>query len=260
MDEQTWLTSDDPAAMLQIVSGKAGMRRDLPSEPGHVLSGYQFCVRSDRKLWLFSCAAGHVLARDPKNFANLTRGEATQFIALFEALADGYSLPESDLIHRNKGSYLLGTVESAARHIVSLRDYSEWPHLLRDIFGNPFRPSSLCGVTEGITHYEAVPECRFCQELLSWHDGLIPRLARTIYEERRFEDMPQLADALGEAGCENEDMLMHCRGMRQCVGCLRKKAFDCVCRGTGWLPMDKFPAIGPHARGCWVLDLLLGKE
>ncbi len=42
--------------------------------------------------------------------------------------------------------------------------------------------------------------------------------------------MPVLADALEDAGCADADILAHCRGH------------------------------GPHVRGCWVVDLVLGKE
>jgi hypothetical protein len=56
------------------------------------------------------------------------------------------------------------------------------------------------------------------------------RLARLIYDERGFERMLELADALEEAGCDNDGILSHCRGP------------------------------GPHVRGCWVVDLVLGKE
>lgn len=81
-------------------------------------------------------------------------------------------------------------------------------HLLRDIFGNPFRP----------VHLDPV-----------WNGGVTVNLARTIYDERRFEDLPILGDALEDAGCDNTDILSHCRGP------------------------------GPHVRGCWVIDLLLAK-
>ncbi|MBI1831034.1 MAG: hypothetical protein HYR84_06255 [Planctomycetes bacterium] len=54
-------------------------------------------------------------------------------------------------------------------------------------------------------------------------------LAQTIYDERRFADMPLLADALTEAGCTDANILNHCRQP------------------------------GEHVRGCWVVDLLLGK-
>jgi len=63
--------------------------------------------------------------------------------------------------------------------------------------------------------------------------GLTPTviaLARGICDEFAFDRLPILADALQEAGCNNADMLAHCRGP------------------------------GPHARGCWVVDLVLAKS
>lgn len=86
--------------------------------------------------------------------------------------------------------------------------------LLRCIFGNPFRPPP-----------------RLNASLLAWSDGTVRRIAQAIYDSRRFEDMPILADALEEAGCGDQEMLGHCREQE-----------------------------GVHARGCWVLDLLLQKE
>jgi len=68
------------------------------------------------------------------------------------------------------------------------------------------------------------------RRILTWNNGTVPALARTIYDERRFEDLLILADALEEAGCLDKDILKHCRGA------------------------------GPHVRGCWVLDLLLGNN
>jgi hypothetical protein len=55
-------------------------------------------------------------------------------------------------------------------------------------------------------------------------------LARGIYAERAFDRLPILADALQDAGCDNADVLAHCRGR------------------------------GPHVLGCWVVDRLLKKE
>lgn len=66
--------------------------------------------------------------------------------------------------------------------------------------------------------------------ILTWHDRTVPRLAQSIYDDRAFERMPILADAMEEAGCDDKAILRHCRQP------------------------------GPHARGCWVLDLLLGEE
>jgi hypothetical protein len=85
--------------------------------------------------------------------------------------------------------------------------------VLRDLFGNPFRPPPM--IDAG---------------WLSWGDGAVRKLAQTVYEERRFHDLPILADALEEAGCGNADILAHCR------------------------------TPGEHARGCWLVDLLLARE
>lgn len=65
---------------------------------------------------------------------------------------------------------------------------------------------------------------------LSWHGGLLVSMAQQMYDSRDFTDMPILADALEEAGCTEPDILLHCRKP------------------------------GEHVRGCWVVDLFLGKE
>ena len=85
-------------------------------------------------------------------------------------------------------------------------------HLLRDIFGNPF-----CAVAVDRTW-------------LAWNDSTAMRIAQAIYDECAFDRLPILADALEDAGCDNADILNHCRQP------------------------------GEHVRGCWVIDLLLGKE
>jgi hypothetical protein len=64
---------------------------------------------------------------------------------------------------------------------------------------------------------------------LSWVPANAVVLARTMYETRDFTALPLLADLLEEAGCP-ADVSAHCRGP------------------------------GPHARGCWVVDLVLGKS
>lgn len=64
----------------------------------------------------------------------------------------------------------------------------------------------------------------------SWLVPAVTDMAQTIYEHAGWGRMPELADALEAAGCTNSDVLDHCRGA------------------------------GSHVRGCWVIDLLLGKE
>ncbi|MFO0806182.1 MAG: hypothetical protein U0791_24025 [Gemmataceae bacterium] len=81
--------------------------------------------------------------------------------------------------------------------------------MLRDIFGNPFRPVAFDP---------------------SWRTSTAVAIAKGMYESRDFAPMPLLADALQDAGCEHADILDHCRGP------------------------------GPHVKGCWVVDLVLGRE
>lgn len=62
--------------------------------------------------------------------------------------------------------------------------------LLRDIFGNPFRPVTFSP---------------------AWRTDTAVSLARTMYDARDFSAMPILADALQDAGCDSDDILAHCR-------------------------------------------------
>jgi hypothetical protein len=90
-----------------------------------------------------------------------------------------------------------------------MRDLAPQGPYLREIFGNPFRPVILN---------------------TAWRTSTVTALAQAIYEDRAFDRLPILADALEDAGCTDADILGHCRGG------------------------------GEHVRGCWVVDLVLGKE
>jgi hypothetical protein len=101
------------------------------------------------------------------------------------------------------------TVSLAAGDTLPTRKHEA--EILRDIFGNPFHPVPIDPVW------------------LTWNDGTATKIAQGIYEEKAFDRMPILADALEEAGCTNRDILAHCR--------------------SG----------GEHVRGCWAVDLILGR-
>jgi len=64
----------------------------------------------------------------------------------------------------------------------------------------------------------------------SWLTPKVVALAQVIYGNHAFDRLPRLADALEEAGCDDAECLAHLRGP------------------------------GPHGKGCWALDLVLGKE
>ncbi|MCE9530060.1 MAG: hypothetical protein K8T89_02815 [Planctomycetes bacterium] len=80
---------------------------------------------------------------------------------------------------------------------------------MRDIFGNPYHPIVFNS---------------------RWLSLDVVEIAQSIYDDRAFDRMPILADALMDAGCDNDEIIHHCRGP------------------------------GSHVRGCWVLDMILGKS
>jgi hypothetical protein len=118
-----------------------------------------------------------------------------------DAGQDGYGFVGSEAVLDEKTAAVAAAYEAEA---------ASQAVLLRDIFGNPFRPVT------------ADP---------AWLTSTVVALARGIYDERALDRMPILADALQDAGCDHADLLDHCR--------------------------DPHAA---HVRGCWVVDLLLGKE
>ncbi len=108
-------------------------------------------------------------------------------------------------------SEVVAATRTALRQVGQSADEAQGG-LLHELFGNPFRRVVLDPAW------------------LRWTDGTVPKMAQAIYDERDFDRLPILADALEEAGCADAAILGHCR----------------------------FPA--EHVRGCWLLDLILDRE
>jgi hypothetical protein len=109
-------------------------------------------------------------------------------------------------------SYWAARQTPAAQGEVQQAEMRRMAGLLRDLFGNSFRPPPAVDA--------------------AWakaNGGVVARMAQAIYDGHCFGDLPALADALQEAGCADAEVLGHCRG-------------------------------GEHARGCWLVDRLLGKR
>jgi hypothetical protein len=211
MTEAEWLACANPILMLDFLRGKA----------------------SDRKLRLFAVACCRRLE------VELPDQRSWDAVHVAEWCADGNGT-EQDLITARRNAEAsfqndrtaFAVVQATATRAwdaavgaVEAVDYLGWEWyeegeereqgqtgLLRDIFGNPFRPVALDPAW------------------LQWNDGTVRKMAQAIYDDRAFDRLPALADALEEAGCANRDLLDHCR--------------------SG----------GEHVRGCWAVDLLLGKE
>jgi hypothetical protein len=109
--------------------------------------------------------------------------------------AAGYRAERGPVVHSDADGHAGGRARMAA-HLC---------HLVRDVFGNPFRPVAFDP---------------------AWRTKPAVALARRMYAAREFSDMPILADALQDAGCEHPAILDHCQ------------------------------STGPHVRGCWVIDLV----
>jgi hypothetical protein len=152
-------------------------------------------------------------------------------------LATRWEYALNALLHASSPQLTLYDVENAARE-AALADHAH------DIDYIPLLDDSLyesfgCLPQNRVRHQE---QCQLIRDLfpfrpvqldpdwLAWEQGQLPRLALAIYQEEQFQDLPVLADALEEAGCDNPLLLEHARSP------------------------------GPHYRGCWLLDALLRRR
>jgi hypothetical protein len=190
-------------------------------------------ISSNRKARLFACGLGRALWR------YLVDGRSRRVVEVAERYADELAT-EGELLAAEvaansaaRGAASRAILWSASRHawlaagmtVVCIRqaatDYisRDWSErvmgqstdLLRDVFGNPFRPVAVEPAW------------------LTWNGGTVRQVAQAIYDDHAYDHLPVLADALEDAGCADQSILSHCRGE------------------------------GPHVRGCWVVDLILGK-
>jgi hypothetical protein len=194
MKEKTWLKEqEDPYKMVNFLRERV----------------------TTRKAKLFACAC----FRHPKQ---PLKDWEVRIVEVGEQAADGLA---TDAEIQNAEDESVGSGDSGVAWVILTKDWwtaveaaraaGEWEKeelqcdLVRDIFGNPFRPVTFSD---------------------SWRTDTALTLARQMYDSRDFGAMPILADALQDAGCEVEEILNHCRDAKQ-----------------------------THVRGCWVVDLVLGK-
>lgn len=262
MMEQEWLASNDPVAMLRFLTTPYKYK---PSSMD-ILQPLPLYQRiSDRKLRLFADACR-------EHFYGSAYNGGTESHWEYESRCGD----EKESPYRAARLWANECTQKELR-----------ANLVRDIFGNPYRQVVLllrckCGQWEDARDGLIPPRCKTCYGVmtcpwLTWNDGTVPRLAQSIYDERRFEDMPILADALEDAGLK-DDVCPFCKdadfstgdfgapmmGGKEPYASRAKKYWNskCVCRGTR---AQAHPILAhcradtPHVRGCFVIDLLLGK-
>jgi hypothetical protein len=222
--EAEWQACTDLQRMLAYLNGKASDRKLR-----------LFVVACCRQIWpLLTDVRSRRAVEAGERFADAKMGEEELSTTLHDAEAAAFTVnlstdgplhaarfpayPKGAFSDHWKLRQAIQTAggaaaEAAAKTIPRKGAHQAEMDLARDLFGPLlFRPVTVDSAW------------------LSWGGGTVVKLAHSIYDNRRFEDMPVLGDALEEAGCDNREILAHCRG------------------GS------------PHARGCWVLDMLLGKS
>ncbi len=219
MTEAEWLAIEDPTPLLKFLRGEVSNRKLR-----------LFAVGCCRRLWhLMLSERSRTAIEVAERFADgqatngerhaAARGRSDVDLGwCFSAAAGAAGVPAFQAAQRGSGNAQHLAAKHVAAYVNGKRNPSwgvEVAHearrqvsILWDIFGNPFRPVAFD------------PQ---------WLTSDVLALARGIYDERAFDRMPILADALQDAGCENGDVLDHCRD-----------------------------PTGAHVRGCWVVDCVLG--
>jgi hypothetical protein len=244
MIEEEWLKCTDPQAMLQFLRGKA----------------------SDRKLRLFAVACHLRILHHLSD-----KGVCRKTIEFAERFADG--LASKNELHGHvwgkpgsASSVALYKAWDAAENSLEfgagvakeavLRTEPEAYKQREQAFNMAWKdhhlgearriadtamPNEWMAKGQAAWLEERAGQCNVLREIFgnpfrslaidsACNGGTVPKIARVIYDEQAYDRLPILADALEEAGCDKEEILNHCRQP------------------------------GFHVRGCWALDLLLGKE
>jgi hypothetical protein len=261
MNEEEWLTCADPKPMRKFLENQRRLKQSWRRRVWERL-GYPVYSLSHRQAVLFALACcrlvsftessdcaileaverfadGGLSAEEMERIANAEyhrphRYPGESFPSVLASLSQfsaqsNLGLFHHDLIHGDISSlgriirFIVGTIASTAFPAPSYRGTTDkWnatylsteqaiTDILRDVVGpRPFRLTSFSS---------------------SWRTDTALSLAQQMYESRDFGAMPILADALQDAGCDNQEVLNHCRDPKQ-----------------------------PHVRGCWVVDLVLGKS
>jgi hypothetical protein len=230
MTEEEWLTCNDPAPMLDFLADK------VDSERKDRLFGVACC----RRIW--------PLLRDERS---------RKAVEVAERYADGQATENE-----------LSDAARAASDAARLGRYGGDDSWTRDSFAAGMEGTAMAAAwaatwgyagsielsdaaaTAAVPTWEQRPSEFLAQAILlrcifgarafrqvsvdasvlSWQGANIPKLAQSIFDDRAFHLLPELADALEAAGCADAEVLDHCRGP------------------------------GPHVRGCWVVDAVLGKS
>ena len=238
MTEAEWLASADPVPMLRSLAGA-----------------------SDRKLRLFACAAcrrvWHLFAGEGGRAAVEAAERFADGLATGEELAGALAAAESAFSGSGGAAFAAwgaaadGTNFSAAGGAgyaakEAAQAAAGLPHLPTDSSPWEWTHPEDFAAKEGALRAERAHQASLLRDAFNpfhpasaspaWQAPQVVALAQAAYDQRELPagtlDVARLAilaDALEDAGCDQPDLLGHLHGP------------------------------GPHVRGCWAVDLLLGK-
>ncbi len=228
MTEHEWMTCAEPETMLYFLRGKFSDRKSRLFAIACCRRIYDL-LEDERSRRAVETSANYIEGLASRMELRKSHADAEAVIEEFwSKILDNHekllNSPAEEAAASTAAeplrTYQVASEASAARVWAGSRDFEEMKaandreksfqcHLLRDLIGNPFRP--------------------LASDQNEWAPQVVA-LAETIYDHCSFDRLAELAQVLQETGCENVDILNHCRRS------------------------------GEHARGCWVIDLILGKS
>jgi hypothetical protein len=241
MTESEWLVTTDPEPMLEFLRGKASNRKLR-----------LFALACCRRVWDW---LGERSRRAIEMMERYLEGRASdeELLLVMDGAREDWldefgthhpstaaycatDMSYSDAYHAATGAAaeVLEAVrcEAMVRKTISLRGWPPAPDPSEEV------PAACRGAGEDARMLEQAEQCHLLRDIFHgprrpvylrghWRSEVVLRLARMIQEERAFESMPELADALEGAGCDEAEILGHLRQS------------------------------GEHVCGCWVVDALL---
>ncbi|MBY0522804.1 MAG: hypothetical protein K2R98_05380 [Gemmataceae bacterium] len=224
MTEAEWLTCDDPTPMLEVVRSNPRQRRP--------------------RLFCCACIRHTPLGDGRKVWDLLTDPRSRRAVELAELYADDLATEDEMDAARHLAHRLADELRDVALHAAASpgrTDVAFTAFSIRNAVVTVVnRGAPTTKYDDGYAAQRKI--CEFFRDVygplpfrslpfdFGWASSTVMSLAEGIYQERAFDRLPILADALEDVGCSNQELLAHCRGP------------------------------GEHVRGCWLLDLVLGRE
>jgi hypothetical protein len=222
MNDHHWQTTRDPRLLLMY-----------PGDQGSLRKGRLFACACCRHVWSY-----------------LTDPRSREAVEVAERFAEGLA-SRAELKHAKENALAASRETTLAGRVAYAAVSAASPTTPIDVLGPALGAARAASLSAETEETEAAWHCRLLRDLyhspfrritlesdwLLWGDGIVKQLAETAYTERIMPGgtldnarLAVLADALEDAGCDNADILNHCR---------------------------EEGAV--HVRGCFVLDLVLGK-